>query len=242
MEFTYDSYRSLLSLLAQHGYQTADYHNWKDKKRCAILRHDIDCSIEAALKFAELEKDCGVKSTYFILTSSDFYNAFSKKNRNLIHKIQNAGHEIGLHFDEIAYPDSIGNIVCIKEKILQEAHLLQDVMGTPVTIVSMHRPSEAILNSNLQIPEIINTYSKPYFKECKYLSDSRHHWREPVEKIIKNEDYERLQILVHPFWYHAENKKADNTLKEFIEAGKEERAAALGENIRDIDSLLNESE
>lgn len=40
MDFTYDGYCSLLSLIEQSGYEIVDYKNWEEKKRCVILRHD----------------------------------------------------------------------------------------------------------------------------------------------------------------------------------------------------------
>ena len=82
MTFTFDGYRSLLWLLREHGYEVANYHNWQEKKRCVILRHDIDSSIEDATAFAALERDEGVTSTYFVLLTSDFYNVFSKASRD----------------------------------------------------------------------------------------------------------------------------------------------------------------
>lgn len=45
MKFTYDAYRSLLSLLRERGYAVRNYHNYADAPRCVILRHDIDTSL-----------------------------------------------------------------------------------------------------------------------------------------------------------------------------------------------------
>lgn len=46
--------------------------------RCVILRHDIDNSFSQAVKLTELEVEEGVRSTWFVLPRTDFYNAFSK--------------------------------------------------------------------------------------------------------------------------------------------------------------------
>ena len=238
MEFTYDSYRRLLYLLAQHGYQTADYHNWKNTSRCVIIRHDIDNSLDSAVEFAMLEQEFGVKSTYFVLVSTDFYNVFSRKSREQIQCIQSAGHTIGLHFDEVAYPGCVGEIDKIQERILQEAHLLQNVTGTPVTTVSMHRPSEDILSADLRIPGIVNSYSKLFFKQFKYLSDSRCNWREPVLDIIESEQYSRIHLLTHAFWYHSNEQNITKTVSDFIKSGNLVFYHAMQENISDLDSIL----
>ena len=39
-----------------------------------ILRHDVDLSLDAALRMAELEADAGAAATYFLMTGSVFYN------------------------------------------------------------------------------------------------------------------------------------------------------------------------
>ena len=39
-----------------------------------ILRHDVDLSLDAALRMAELEAEAGAAATYFLMTRSEFYN------------------------------------------------------------------------------------------------------------------------------------------------------------------------
>ena len=77
MEFTYDAYRSLLELLKQRGYEFASFNNYSIMPMPVILRHDIDNSLVKALEIAKIENECNVKSTYFALLSTDFYNIFS---------------------------------------------------------------------------------------------------------------------------------------------------------------------
>ena len=44
------------------------------------------------------------------------------------------------------------------------------------------------------VPGMINGYGKVYFKEFKYLSDSRRWWREPVEEIIESGQYKMKKM------------------------------------------------
>ncbi len=145
MEFTYDAYESLIILLKNSCYEVANYYNWSAYDKCVILRHDIDYDIKKALELANLEENMGVRSTYFVLVTSDFYNIFSATNADMLNKISSLGHEIGLHFDEVRYPGL--DLNGLKEKI--------------------------ILDSDVQIPNIVNSYSNTFFKSFKYLSDSR---------------------------------------------------------------------
>lgn len=241
MQFTYDAYRELLSLLKQHGYEIANYHNWQTKRRCVILRHDIDSSIECALKFAALEQECGVASTYFVLLRSDFYNVLSPKSRDWLEEIHQMGHEIGLHFDEMAYPAIIGNITEVKEAILQETKLLESIIDFPISTVSMHRPSKAILEADLQISGMINSYSNVFFKQFKYLSDSRHHWREPVMDIVKNEQHDQLHILTHAVGYFEKDTSLQEWTTAFLHMAVLDRWNILNENFTDLKAVVPKS-
>lgn len=202
MEFSYTGYRNLLENIKRHGYVFTDYHNYNNYEQCVILRHDIDNDISKAVKIARLEQGFGgVQSTFFVLLSSNFYNVYSHENEKLLKMIFECGHEIGLHFDEARYPECYGNPEKIKEKILWEAQMLSDLLGVPVKSVSMHRPSREILDADLKIPGIVNSYGAEFFHEFKYLSDSRRRWRESVEEIIQSEEFKRIHILTHSFWY-----------------------------------------
>lgn len=201
LEFTYDDYKMLLNALKSGGYTPVGYDNWENCSRCVILRHDVDDSVEAAVRFAEIEQAMEVQSTYFILVSSRLYNVFSQKTKEGIKKIQSCGHEIGLHFDEMVYPEIIGNEKKIEEKIIWESGLLAQSAGCSITKVSMHRPSRKILESSMKIAGMINSYDKAFFNEFKYLSDSHHRWREPVMDIVQEQKYTHLHILTHPVGY-----------------------------------------
>lgn len=103
MEFTFPAYRGLLSLLRERGYEFRGYHDYADTSRCVILRHDVDQSLSQAVRLAELEAEEGVRSTWFVLLRTDFYNVFSKAGTEALRHIQFLGHDIGLHFDEASY-------------------------------------------------------------------------------------------------------------------------------------------
>ena len=238
MEFTYSSYEGLVKALKESKYSFVDYHDYNNYPRCVILRHDIDNSIEKSVKLAELEAGLGVKSTYFVLLTSDFYNPSSKKSIECLHRIQEFGHEIGLHFDEMAYDE----LEAVPPTIIREANILSEIIGTPVTTVSMHRPSQQTLYADYKIPGMINSYGKTFFNDFKYLSDSRRRWREPVLDIIKNGQYDRLHILTHAIWYNEVEEDIHETIKKFVTSANKERYFQEKENIKDIESILDISE
>ena len=112
----------------------------------------------------------------------------------------------------------------------------------PITTVSMHRPSKWILNQEIEIPGMINSYSQIFFKEFKYVSDSRMNWREDVQKIIQSNEYDRLQILTHAFWYSDVEENQRQILLRFIRSANKERYMSLMDNMRDLNEFVNENE
>lgn len=240
MDFTYDAYESLIALLKYNNYEITDYCNWTSHEKCVILRHDIDYNIKKALDLAVLENKLGVKSTYFVLITSDSYNVFSATSANMLNEIASLGHGIGLHFDEVRYPGY--NLDGLREKIIEESQLLEKAAGIKVSTVSMHRPSKMILDSNLQIPGIINSYSDTFFKNFKYLSDSRRRWREPIKDIISSNRFEKLHILTHAFWYNDREADLHDSISLFVNNANRDRYITLSENITDLQSIMDPDE
>ena len=239
MVFTYSGYRNLISRIKESDYEICNYHNYVSAEKCAILRHDIDNSSEAALRLGKVEETMGVHSTWFVLITSNFYNPASAECRTALKELQSMGHEIGLHFDEMAYGEALpsGQIIAAIQK---EAAILSQILETPVTTVSMHRPSKETLDANLEIPGMVNSYGKTFFHDFKYLSDSRHRWRESVEDVIKSGKHNRLHILTHAFWYHEQEETIEETVGNFIRSANRERYEQMREHITDLSSIIPE--
>lgn len=242
MDFTYIGYSELIAKLREQGYAIANYHTYKETDRCVILRHDVDNDLEKAAQLAEFEQSLGIRSTYFLLLTSDFYNVFSKESEQLLKQIQGGHHDIGLHFDEARYPEASGDPQAVTDKILYEAGILSMAVGTQVSAVSMHRPSRAILDADIHIPDMINSYGKKFFREFKYLSDSRRHWQEPVEEIIDSAEYDRLHILTHPFWYSEKEYDMHRAVAGFINSANLQRYQQMERNITDLESIMGREE
>lgn len=236
MEFTYLAYQHLIELLKKNEYQIINYEEYNNYDKTAILRHDIDMNITKALEMAKVEAELGVKSTYFVLLTSDFYNPFSKKNQAMLQEIRELGHTIGLHFDEVRYEGSETRV----EQIEKEIGLLEQCLECEVTTVSMHRPSQETLDANLVIRQgkVINSYGTEFFHDFKYVSDSRRRWRENVYSIVESNEFTRLHILTHPIWYNQVEIKMRDSLKEFVFSATDERYNTLTENIRDLQEVF----
>jgi len=242
VRFTYDRYVELVEKLKLGEYEFCNYFNWPESESPVVLRHDIDNDIGKALCLAKVEHKANVKSTYFVLLSSEFYNVFSNKNREMLLHIHSLGHEIGLHFDEMNYPVFFGNLKEIVRKIEMEAGVLSEVLGMKIRVVSMHRPSKRILDANLEIPGIVNSYSRLFLDEFKYVSDSRRRWREPIEEYVEKRIYRRLHILTHAFWYSENEMNIHDTLLGFVNRGAYDRYNILDRNFTDLGDVVKNNE
>lgn len=240
MDFTFKSYINLIHLLKENNYTFSDYTNWDKNDRTVIMRHDIDTSVEKALEMANIEKKEQIAATYFVLVSSDFYNIHSLHTANILDELRKTGAKIGLHFDEMRYKISGENDLIAA--IHREKEVLEDALGSPVDSISMHRPSKWILDDNIQVPGMVNAYSTTFLNEFKYVSDSRMHWREDVELCVKSNQFSKLCILTHAFWYQSHSMSTKEILLRFINSAKEERYRSLAENIRDIDEFITSRE
>ena len=241
-EFTYSWYEKLINYIYTNGYTITNYHEYKNVKKPCIMRHDIDMNLNKAADFAEREaefwKENGLKgATYFLLLSSDFYNVFSKESLRQVDKILSFGNEIGLHFDELRYPLK-DNSLLIQDYIEEELYLLERILGIKINTVSMHRPSKLTLESNYILKNAVNSYSNEFFQNFKYISDSRMNWRENAFEVISSNEYDKLHILTHPFWYDDLNNSTRAKLLEFIDKASIDRYRWISDNFRNLEEFV----
>lgn len=92
-----------------------EYHTASVTTKIIGLRHDVDVSLDWAIKLAEVENSAGARSTYFILHTAEYFFSDIRKrklNQSLITKLQylqnQLGHEIGLHTDLITAKNCYG--------------------------------------------------------------------------------------------------------------------------------------
>ena len=214
--FTLKHYEEICNIIAKSQYKTCFFNNCSaDYRNILILRHDIDQSLEQSIKIAAIENKYNIKSTFFLWLRSPFYNIFEKKYSDIVYQINNLGHQIGLHFDESVY--KIDNEIDLNQYIEKEINLIKTYFSINIYAVSMHRPSKWILDNNIQLDNYINTYSKIYFKDFKYISDSRRQWKEGcICKKINTNNYSKLHVLIHPFWWVEKDISFDQIMSDFI--------------------------
>lgn len=236
MEFTYKAYQKLIVKLNEKEYKSCFYDEVDFFEKTVILRHDIDFSPKKALEIAKIEYELGVKSTFFVLVSSEFYNIFSKSVSKALNEIIYMGHQVGLHFDEKRYNKA--SIEDITKKIYSELNILKMALDRSSDVISMHRPSKLILNKDIKFEGAINSYSKKFFTDMKYVSDSRMSWKEDIFEVIESEKYKKIHILTHPFWYSNETETTKDKLCSFINQAREYRYNLIDDNFKNLEEYL----
>jgi hypothetical protein len=203
-------YRELLDAAKGGGYRFAAFGE-EPADGDLFLRHDVDLSLDAALRMAEVEADAGAQATYFLMTESVFYNLASKRGAAAIIGLRDLGHWIGLH---AVYPGA----------------QLDDRFEA---VVAWHNPDPEYMSA--PVHGAINVMSERYFDPQTYRSDSNQRWRQgcPHEELRVGA-FPWLQLLVHPEIWVYEGKTMGQTMRSMLEAEKDRRLELLAEDRIDL--------
>lgn len=177
------------------------FKEYNEGDKCIILRHDADLDFYPSYDVYKIEKKLGVKSTFFVLITSPTYNPQSSEIRKLLREMVADGFEIGLHFDPMIY----GNIPEYELQTIAENEciILEEIVGKQINSIALHNPS--FLNTYTIFDGYINAYSKEFFEDKRYISDSmrvdplQHPYRgkDPYNFVKSAKDFP-LQIVLHP--------------------------------------------
>ena len=211
--FSYNEFKNLINMV-QQNLPIVDYKDVNDNtKKFCVLRHDIEFSIDRAYKLAKIEKELGVVSTYTVQVRNNTYNALSEKNIDLISKIKELGHHIGLHQN----PPSSMKLDTLKDYIMRDITILENCYGFEIDRFAFHRPKKEYLNCYIELDNKINCYDKKFFHffedkpeslEILYLADSNHKWKYGYPLDFNFSKINKLQLLTHPFSWS--NSGGDN--------------------------------
>jgi hypothetical protein len=95
----WSEYRRLLTLALAQGYRLVSLESWlaepeiRAGSEVVIVRHDVDQCPASAVRMAAIESELGVRSTW--------YFRWRTAQPDVIAKIRDAGHEVGLHYETL---------------------------------------------------------------------------------------------------------------------------------------------
>ena len=216
--FSYSDYKEIINIIKESG-RGCNFRQAQERDKFIIMRHDVEFSVDRAFALSKLELSMDFTSTYFFQWTNNSYNILSKKNMDMIKYMHERGHVIGLHFAL----NGLTDMELVRMKLLQEIHVLSEMLGFEITEFSIHRPSADVLRENIVFPGIINAYQDEFFTfsenvtdstplHVKYISDAKHRWNYGTPDADTLFNNERVQILTHPYSW---TKKGYDNLENF---------------------------
>jgi hypothetical protein len=203
-------YRELVQAAKAGGYRFATFDE-PPRRGDLLLRHDVDLSLDAALRMAELEAEEGASATYFLMTESVFYNLASKEGVAAIDRLRALGHRVGLH---AVYPNAT-----------------LDERFDPV--VAWHNPDPQYMTRT--IDGAVNVMQAGYFDPPTYRSDSNQRWRFGCPHAeLRSGGFPWLQLLTHPEIWAYPGSTMGQTMRAMLDAERERRLAQLADDRIDL--------
>jgi Txe/YoeB family toxin of Txe-Axe toxin-antitoxin module len=196
-DFTFQNYRALLQIAKQNYVFTNfdEVDNIQEKQ--IIWRHDVEFSIQNAVRMAKIEHENGIKTTFFFQIHGDFYNLLEKTTSEALFLIKSLGHEIGLHFD--AHYWNIENEKDLNKYLEIDKKTFEKYFQLEIKTFSFHNTNPFTLSCEKEkYIGMQNVYSKRIKSKYGYCSDSTGFWRyEILEDRLKEAKDSVLQILIH---------------------------------------------
>ena len=168
-----------------------------------FLRHDVDLDLDLALDMAQIEHDMDIKSSYFIMLRSPYYNAISARSVETVREMMFLGRDVLLHFDPSYYMN-------IKEGLRKEKELFSQIY--PILeqdLISIHRPGLGEIDIDME-----HVNSPDYSWGPKYFSDTNCLWKYGYPEPQK--DMRTVQIATHPVWWMIKGRKEKDKCHNFI--------------------------
>ena len=199
-DFSLAHYRELLEAANAGGYRFAGFDSPPTAGKL-LLRHDVDLSLDAAVRMAEVEAELGAWSTWFLMTRSPFYNPDSAEGERAIARLRELGGRIAHH--------AVWPYVDLDERF--------------EPAVAWHNPDPEFMT--VTVEGAVNVMAEPWFDPDHYRSDSNQLWRHgcPHEELATGR-FEWLQLLIHPEIWVYDGATMRETMESFLDA---ERAAGL---------------
>lgn len=197
--FSRAEYRVLLEAMLNRGYGFVDLEGLASDGRVVFCRHDVDFSLTYAAEMAELEHAMGVQATYYVLVSTNMYNLARAESRTMLRRMADLGHRVALHFDATKYAEDRESL---EQAAADECGLLEAISGSPVTSLSFHRPTRALLGLEGSFAGRAHTYEPRFFSRVAYVSDSNGGWHHghPLDHDAVKAG-RAIHLLTHPIWW-----------------------------------------
>ncbi len=191
MDFTVKKYRELVLALKDAGYEFvtyAEYAEGRRAERLVVMRHDVDRDMRRAVVIAQVEREMGVRASYYVR------ERFIEE-KEAIGLLSDMGHEVGYHYEELvtekgdvdkAYARLVRNIDRLRQLVDVRTITMH---GSPMSEIDSKGMWQAYDYKNLGL------IGEPQFDvdwaEMAYLTDTGRSWK-GVSRRDKVVEYESV--------------------------------------------------
>jgi len=198
LDFSLEIYKVLLISIQRAKYKITTVenffaNNFSNIEKVVILRHDVDARPQNSLIKAQIESSLNISSTYY------FRQTNSKTDDEIIEKIADLKHEIGYHYEDLAFEK--GDF----EKAIQrfEKNLNYFRGFYPVKTICMHgSPLSHWDNLNMWQKYDYHKYdiiAEPYldidYNKFFYLTDTGRKWND-YKSSIRDKVNSKFSIII----------------------------------------------
>ncbi len=207
-DFSLEHYRELLEAAKTGGYRLAGFDR-PPEPGDLIIRHDVDLSLVAAVRMAEVEAEAGVWSTWCLMTRSVFYNLASTEGDDAIARLRELGGRIAHH--------AVRPHIDLDERFER--------------VVAWHNPDAEYLT--LPIDGAVNVMSSTWFDPAHFRSDSNQRWshrgnhHDCPHAALAAGALDWLHLLIHPEIWVYEGATMRETMESFLDADRHARLEHL---------------
>lgn len=240
-DFTFEIYEELLQTGLDAGYEHLTVREYLAREELPeqfiIHRHDVDRKPENSLAMAQIESRNGISSTYYFRTIEKTFQPM------LIQEIEELGHEIGYHYEDMDRAD--GDVSEAHQSFAAELARIQ-TLATIETICMHGNPLTNHDNRDMwagdRSPSEYGLLGEAYldmdFEDVIYFSDTGRTWMdgrlkikdytigedektvqvnstEELINLVDSGQLDRMCLLSHP------NRWADNSVEYAIEYTKD---------------------
>ncbi len=206
-DYSLKSYSDTLRAYRDAGYAVTGFEQYlaEPQAQHLVLRHDIDNTIEQAMRVARVDAEAGCTSTFFLRVHARGYNLMSLQSLQIIQEMEALGHEVQLHL-EGGLSDWLGGDNW--EWAERQRAVFEAAVGRPLGGFSSHEPARMggmefanALREHWSDAVAYHAYEERFMMpNMKYLSDSSGRWREGHFGMWVGKE-PLMQVLTHPFWW-----------------------------------------
>lgn len=192
-DFTLKKYTQLCETIVSSSYvpmTVMEYLERNHPHKSIIIRHDVDRKPDRAQKMALIEKQHGIRSTYYFRTVKEAFQP------DIIKNIAELGHEIGYHYEVL--DKAKGDVTKAIEIFGKELKDFREI--APIKTICMHgNPWTSWVNRDLWTNHsfddfgiIGEAYLSIDYKNVSYFTDTGRAWnssKHSVKDIVTHENF-----------------------------------------------------